>query len=121
MRRIASIALLLAGTNAFAGMADHAHRAAVDGIDVVTYRTNVKDMVVIVGALPAGDAMADGGNIAVPTLSGMMLDRGSKAFDKFAIAEKLDNVGAEIGFGVGPQSLEIHGKCLRKDLSLVMG
>ena len=85
---------------------------------MVTYHTNVKDMVVIVGALPAGDAMTDGGNIAVPTVSGMTLDRGSKAFDKFAIADKLDSVGAEIGFGVGPQSLEIHGKCLRKDLGL---
>jgi zinc protease len=80
----------------------------------------VKDMVVILGALPAGDAMSEGGNIAVPTLSGMMLDRGTKALDKFAVAEKLDNVGAEIGFGVGPQSLEIRAKCLRKDLPLVM-
>jgi zinc protease len=49
-----------------------------------------------------------------------MLDRGTKALDKFALAEKLDNVGAEIGFGVGPQSLEIHAKCLRKDLPLIM-
>jgi zinc protease len=121
MRRLAVIALLLlAAADASAGMAEHAHRTAVAGIDVVTYRTNVKDMVVILGALPAGDAMSDGGNIAVPTLSGMMLDRGTKALDKFALAEKLDNVGAEIGFGVGPQSLEIHARCLRKDLPLVM-
>jgi zinc protease len=121
MRPLAVIALLLAAAPASAGMAEHAHRTAVAGIDVVTYRTNVKEMVVILGALPAGDAMSDGGNIAVPSLSGMMLDRGSKAFDKFAIAEKLDNVGAEISFGVGPQSLEVHARCLRKDLPLVMG
>jgi zinc protease len=120
MRHIAVIALLLAAADASAGMAEHARRTAVAGIDLVTYRTNVKDMVVILGALPAGDAMSEGGNIAVPTLSGMMLDRGTKALDKFAVAEKLDNVGAEIGFGVGPQSLEIRAKCLRKDLPLVM-
>jgi zinc protease len=76
---------------------------------------------VIVGALPAGDAMATTGNIAVPTLAGMMLDRGTKALDKFAIAEQLDNVGAEISFQVGTQSLEIRAKCLKKDLPLVMG
>jgi hypothetical protein len=37
----------------------------------------------------------------------MMLDRGTKALDKFAIADRLDNVGAEISFEVGPQSLEL--------------
>ncbi len=75
----------------------------------------------IVGALPAGDAMAGSGNIAVPTLAGMMLDRGTKTLDKFAIAEQLDNVGAEIAFSVGTQSVEIRAKCLKKDLPLVVG
>src|SRR6202011_5818532 len=69
---------------------------------------------VILGALPAGDAMGSPGNIAVPTLAGMMLDRGTKVLDKFAIADKLDNVGAQISFAVGTQSLE-------KDLPLVLG
>jgi hypothetical protein len=60
--------------------------------------------------------MAEPGNIAIPTLSGMMLDRGTKTLDKFAIAEQLDNVGAEIAFTVGTQSLEFRAKCLTKDL-----
>jgi zinc protease len=64
--------------------------------------------------------MAESGNIAIPTLSGMMLDRGTKALDKFAIADKLENVGAEISFSVGVQSLEIRAKCLRKDLPLIV-
>jgi zinc protease len=64
--------------------------------------------------------MGEGGNIAIPTLSGMMLDRGTKTLDKFAISEKLDNVGAEISFQVGVQSLEIRAKCLKKDLPLVI-
>jgi len=50
-----------------------------------------------------------------------MLDRGTKSLDKFAIADRLENVGAEISFAVGTQSLEIHAKCLKKDLPLVMG
>lgn len=110
----------LAGGGAMANMAAQAHRAPVAGIDVVTYPTGVKDVVVILGVLPAGDAMAGGGNIAVPTLSGMMLDRGTKALDKFAISDRLENVGAEISFAVGTQSLEIHAKCLKKDLPLVL-
>jgi zinc protease len=121
MRLQALIALLMLSGVAMANMADQAHRSKIDGIDLITYRTNVKDVVIIMGVLPAGDAMSGAGNIAIPTLSGMMLDRGTKTLDKFAIAEKLDNVGAEISFTVGTQSLEIRARCLRKDLPLVMG
>ncbi len=114
--------LLLCLTHAaVASMADQGHRETVAGIDVVTYRTGVKDVVVILGALPAGDAMAGTGNIAIPTLAGMMIDRGTQSLDKFAIADQLDNVGAQISFAVGTQSLEIRAKCLKKDLPLVMG
>jgi zinc protease len=112
---------LMASSGAFASMAEHAQRASTAGIDVITYQTNVKDVVVIVAALPAGDAMGEGGNIAVPTLSGMMLDRGTKALDMFAIADKLDSVGAEVAFEVGTQSLHIRAKCLKKDVPLVVG
>jgi zinc protease len=122
MRIYTAVALIaLTGSAAAANMEDHAHRSKVDGIDLITYQSTVKDVVVILGVLPAGDAMAGSGNIAIPTLSGMMLDRGTKALDKFAIAEKLDNVGAEIGFTVGAQSLQIRAKCLKKDLPLVVG
>jgi zinc protease len=113
--------LLLASMTAAANMAEQGHRVTAAGIDVVAYPTGVKDVVVIMGVLPAGDAMAGSGNIAIPTLAGMMLDRGTKALDKFAIADRLDNVGAEIAFGVGVQSVEVRAKCLKKDLPLVMG
>jgi len=126
MRHYVSTALLLvsgatAANFAAASAADQSHRTQVDGIDLITYRTDVKNVVVIMGSLPAGDAMAESGNIAIPTLAGMMLDRGTKSLDKFAIAEKLDDVGAEISFSVSTQSLEVRGKCLKKDLPLVMG
>jgi zinc protease len=114
-------ACLLAISSAWANMADNSHRSQTAGVDLITYRTNIKQVVVILGSLPAGDAMAGSDNIAVPTLTGMMLDRGTKTLDKYAIAEQLDNVGAEISFGVGTQSLEIRAKCLKKDLPLVLG
>jgi zinc protease len=120
IRLVMILTLLMSGAAAAANMADQTHRSKIDGIDLITYRTSVKDVVIILGVLPAGDAMAESGNIAIPTLSGMMLDRGTKALDKFAIADKLDNVGAEISFSVGAQSLEIRAKCLRKDLPLII-
>jgi zinc protease len=121
MRHYVLTALLLVSGAAMASVADQSHRSQVAGIDLITYHTDVKQVVVILGSLPAGDAMAEAGNVAIPTLTGMMLDRGTKRLDKFAIAEQLDNVGAEISFGVGTQSLEIRAKCLKKDLPLVIG
>jgi zinc protease len=121
MRQYLLTALFLASGAATANVADQSHRSQVEGVDLVTYHTDVKDVVVILGSMPAGDAMAEPGNIAIPTLAGMMLDRGTKSLDKFAIAEQLDNVGAEISFSVGTQSLEIRAKCLKKDLPLVIG
>jgi len=121
MRHHVLTALFLVSGTAAANVAEHSQRAQVAGIDLITYHTDVKDVVVILGSLPAGDAMAEPGNIAVPTLVGMMLDRGTKSLDKFAIAGQLDDVGAEIAFSVGTQSLEIRAKCLKKDLPLVTG
>jgi len=111
----------LAAPPLMAQMAARAQRASVAGIDLVTYHTDVKDVVVLVGALPAGDAFAGAGNGAVPTLTGMMLDRGTTTADQFAIARQLEDVGAEISYAVGPQSLQVRAKCLEKDLPLVLG
>ncbi len=119
-RKAWAVALVLAAMSAHGLMVDNSHRSQIAGIDLITYRTNVRDVVSVVGALPAGDAMAESGNIAIPTLTGMMLDRGTKTLDKFAIAEKLESVGAEISYAVGAQSLEVRAKCLKKDLPLVL-
>ncbi len=122
LRGWALAACVVASSSVWANMADNSHRSNSAGIDLITYQTQVKQVVVILGSLPAGDAMAGASdNIAIPTLTGMMLDRGTKTLDKFAIAEQLDNVGAEISFEVGTQSLEIRAKCLNKDLPLVLG
>jgi zinc protease len=121
MRYMMWAALMLASSGAWANMAAQAQRSHAAGIDVITDRTNVKDVVVIVGILPAGDAMADPANIAIPTLTGMMLDRGTQSLDKFAISAQLENVGAEITFSVATQSLEVRAKCLKRDLPLVLG
>ncbi len=113
--------MVLASGAASADMASQGERAQTAGIDLVTFRTHVKDVVAIQAALPAGDAMAEPGNIAIPTLTGMMLDRGTKSLDKFAIEQQLDDVGARISFGVGTQSLEVRARCLGKDLPTVIG
>jgi zinc protease len=112
--------LLLGSASALAGMADKATRTRIDGADVIAYPTGVKDVVTIMGSLPAGDAFAAADNPAVATLTGMMLDEGTTKADKFAIAQQLESVGATISFNVGAQTLGIRAKCLRKDAGNIL-
>jgi zinc protease len=100
--------------------AANAKRAKVAGIDVLSYPMGVKDVVTIRASLPAGRAMGANGNSAVPTLTGMLLDQGTKTQDKFAIAEKLEAVGASINFRVGTDVLDISARALKKDAPVVL-
>jgi len=120
-----SVGRLLAGAlflpaAAFAAIAPNVVRTKVAGIDLIAYKTGVKNVVTIRGSLPAGDAYSADGNIAVATLTGMLLDQGTTKNDKFAIAEKLESVGASIDFSVGTHMAEVSAKCLSKDLPLVI-
>lgn len=127
MKRLSSLllapsALFLAfAFTANAQIAPKVIRTTISGVDVMIYPTGVQDVVTIKGSLPAGDAMAGDGNVAVPTLCGMMLDQGTTKHDKFAIANQLESVGAEIDFSVGTQLVNISAKCLKKDVPLVIG
>lgn len=80
----------------------------------------MKDVVSLRAALPAGKALAGSGNPAIPTLTGMLLDQGTRNQDKFAIAEKLEAVGASISFTVGTDFAEVSAKSLKKDAPLVI-
>jgi zinc protease len=103
-----------------AQIAPNVLRSRIAGVDVLIYPTGVKDVVTIHGSLPAGDALAGEGNIAVPTLTGMLLDKGTTTHDQFALAGELERVGATISFSVGNEMLEINAKCLKKDAPLVI-
>ena len=103
-----------------AQIAEKVVREKVAGIDLIACKTDVQDVVTFRGSLPAGDSFAPKENLAIPTLVGGMLDKGTTKQDKFAIAQKLDNIGAKIGFSVHGVMLEFSGKCLSKDLPLVL-
>jgi zinc protease len=102
-------------------IAPNVKRSKIAGVDVIAYPTGVKDVVTVRGSLPAGRAQALGGNPAVPTLTAMLLDQGTKTQDKFAIAEKLEAVGAAINFRAGTDLLDISAKSLKKDAPMVLG
>lgn len=103
-----------------AKIADNIQRAKVGTIDVVTLATGVKDVVTIRGTLPVGNVAAPENNPALARLTGSMLDKGTVAKDKFAIAQQLESVGASLSFSVGSDYLTISGKCLKKDVPLMI-
>jgi zinc protease len=103
-----------------AQMAKNAVRANIAGIDVIAYPTGVKNVVTLRGSLPAGDVFSQGGNPAIATLCGLMLDKGTTTQDKFAIAAQLESVGAQLSFAVDSQMTEFSGQCLRKDIGLAV-
>lgn len=109
---------LLAGAGARAGIASDAVRTDIGGIDVIIVRTDVQDVVTIVGSMRAGDDRSPADNVALATVTGAMLDKGTTKQDKFAIAQQLGNVGASLAFSVGASSMQLSGKCLRRDLPL---
>ena len=61
--------LLLVSASALGGIADKVVRTRIDGVDLIASPTAVRDVVTIYGSMPAGDAFAGTGNLAVPTLT----------------------------------------------------
>jgi len=118
---LALVALVSTPALATTHIAEHVTRARIVGIDVIAYPTSVQNVVTIVGVLPAGDAVVGSGNITLPTLTGMMLERGTTTQDQFAIARKLESVGARVAFSTGPQMLNIQARTLKENLPLVVG
>ncbi len=117
---VALAATVFVATPAAAQIAKHAVRQKVSGIDVIAYRTGVKDVVTLRGSFPAGTIHADDDQPALAQLTGALIDKGTSKQDKFAIAQKLEAVGAALSFGAGPITTSVSGKCLKKDLPLVI-
>lgn len=102
-------------------ISDNIKSSKVAGMKLLTAKTGVKDVITFTGSFAAGDFYSPEHNTAVADLTGYMLDKGTEKNDKFALAEKLENLGAELSFSVGTHSLRFNGKCLSKDVDEVIG
>ncbi len=96
-------------------------REKINGIDVISVKTGVKDVVTFTGSLVAGDYYSPESNSSIADLTARMLDKGTTKNDKFALAEKLENLGATLSFATGKHTIGFNGKCLKKDLKTVIG
>lgn len=103
-----------------AQIAPRVRRRTVAGLDVMTLHTSIHDVVTIRGALSGGDAFNPPENSAIADLTAGMLDQGTTTHDKFALAGLLEQAGATLNFNAGTYTVGFSGKCLRKDLPLVL-
>ncbi|MDP2136833.1 MAG: insulinase family protein, partial [Candidatus Didemnitutus sp.] len=113
-------ALLALASVAQAQIAAGVQRSSVNGMDVIAYRTGVKNVVFLRGSLPAGDNKSPADNPMIATLVGGMLSRGTTAHTKNEITTMLESVGASITFSVNTHKVEFNGRCLTKDVPLVI-
>jgi zinc protease len=111
-----------AGTAApLVDFSSHMQRASVGGIEVIAIDMPIDDVVSFVGSFAAGETLSPAD---APTLAGLtasMLDKGTKRNDRFAIAERLDTLGADISFSANAHHLSFSGKFLREDAGAIMG
>ncbi|MCF3648245.1 M16 family metallopeptidase [Synoicihabitans lomoniglobus] len=115
-----ALTVVVCAIHVTAQIAPRVVQSSVNQINLYVLPTGVRDVVTIAGSLPAGDAAARRGNVAIATLVGEMLDQGTTRQDKFTIADQLESVGAELSFSVGNDTLNISGRCLKKDLPVVL-
>lgn len=95
-------------------------RAQIGNIELIAIDLPIDEVVSFVGSLAAGDSLNPDDAPMLASLTASMLDKGTVNQDRFQIAEKLDTLGADIGFSSGAQSLDFAGKFLRADAGAVL-
>lgn len=90
-------------------------RAQIGDIELIAIDLPIDNVVSFVGSIAAGDSLSPADAPMLATLTAAMLDQGTVNQDRFQIAEKLDQLGANLGFSSGDQSLNFSGKFLRAD------
>jgi zinc protease len=96
------------------------HRVLGNGITLDVVQNRAVPMVAIQGTVFAGRMEAPAGKPAVPDLTAMMLTRGTRTWDKRAIAARLDGVGAQLRVNAYVTEATISGSSLSRDLRLLL-
>ena len=109
-----------AGLQPVVDFSSRMRRESVAGIDLITIDMPIEGVVSFVGSFAAGDALSPHEQPMLASLTAAMLDKGSSQKDRFATAELLDTLGADISFGAGSHSLSFSGRFLRTHAGAVL-
>ena len=86
---------------------------------LLTLATPIQDVVSVRGSFRSQPDFAAGEGL-VQDLTVALLDKGTRHRDRFAIAELLDDRGAQLGFGSDGLRVGFHGRVLRQDLPVLV-
>jgi len=95
-------------------------QATVAGIQVIAIDMPIEEVVSFVGSFAAGDALNPDDAPALASLTAAMIDKGTAKNDRFALAERLDTLGADLKFSADAHSLQFSGRFLRSDAGEIM-
>jgi zinc protease len=96
------------------------HRVLRNGITLDVLPNHAVPTVAVQGIVLAGRMYNPPGKPAVPQLTAMMLERGTTAHDKRAIAARLDGVGAQLNIESDNYGASITGASLSRDAHLLL-
>ncbi|HZI89779.1 MAG TPA: insulinase family protein, partial [Candidatus Polarisedimenticolia bacterium] len=96
------------------------HRVLKNGITLDVLANHAVPTVAVNGIVLAGRMHRPVGKPAVPQLTAMMLERGTVAHDKRAIAARLDGVGAQLHVTSDAYGATITGSSLSRDAKLLL-
>jgi zinc protease len=91
-----------------------------NGIVILAYENFAAQSVVLSGSLNAGGLYESSAQSGLANLTANALMYGTQERDFQALAEALENVGADVGYGAGSHSTSFSGKALAEDLPLLL-
>ncbi|MDZ4702221.1 MAG: pitrilysin family protein [Rhodothermales bacterium] len=99
---------------------DRIHEHSIGSGKLYTLQTGIEDVVSWRGVIVANPVF-DRGDEMLMHLLVALLDKGTKRRDRFAIADVLENRGAQLGFNVSGLRIGFWGRALKGDVSTVLG
>ena len=90
----------------------------VEGISLYTLNRG-SGVVTLRGSFLGGDIFAPSSNARIPDIVVSMLDQGTASQTKFEISEKLEKVGARLGFSNGKDTVGFSAKFLSSETELI--
>ena len=96
------------------------HKVLSNGITLDVLPNHAVPTVAVSGIVLAGRMYSPAGKPAVPELTSMMLQRGTTAHDKRAIAARLDGVGANLSITNDVYGATVVGSSLSRDTKLLL-
>ena len=109
------------GSMAWAGMAERIVKMKVNGIEAYVYPMQIKDVVTVVGSLPAGEVFAEqAGNLALADVTSDLLSAGTTFDTQDEFRKELERKGATIAFWTDRNALGFSVRSRTQDLPRVI-